>query len=39
MKFVINLCQRIVTLHHGAKIAEGTPVDIVNNPEVGSARC
>ena len=34
MKFVMNLCQRIVALHHGAKIAEGTPVDIVSNPEV-----
>lgn len=34
MKFLMNLCQRIVTLHHGAKVAEGTPVEIVANPMV-----
>ncbi len=34
MNFVMNLCERIVVLDHGVKIAEGLPEDIRNNPEV-----
>jgi branched-chain amino acid transport system permease protein len=34
MNFVMNLCERIVVLDHGVKIAEGLPEDIRNNSEV-----
>lgn len=34
MKLVMNLSERIYVMDHGQKIAEGTPVDIRNNPEV-----
>ena len=34
MSAVMNLCSRIVVLNLGAKIAEGTPQEIVCNPEV-----
>jgi branched-chain amino acid transport system permease protein len=34
MNFVMNLCERIVVLDHGIKIAEGLPEDIRNNSEV-----
>ena len=28
------LAGRVVVLHHGEKLAEGTPVDVVRNPAV-----
>jgi len=34
MKFVMNLCPRIVVLDYGKIIAEGTPEDIRNNKKV-----
>ncbi|MFP5105654.1 ABC transporter ATP-binding protein [Neobacillus sp. C211] len=34
MEVVMNVCDRIVVVHHGEKIAEGTPIEIANNPEV-----
>ena len=34
MKLVMNLCQRLIVLHHGELLAEGTPDEIRNNDEV-----
>lgn len=34
MKFVMNICPRIVVLDYGKIIAEGGPEEIKNNPEV-----
>lgn len=34
MKAIMNICDRIVALHHGAKIAEGTPHEIAANKAV-----
>jgi branched-chain amino acid transport system ATP-binding protein len=31
------LCQRIVVLHHGKKIAEGSPAEVVRDPQTVSA--
>jgi branched-chain amino acid transport system ATP-binding protein len=37
MKVVLSLCSRIVVLHHGELIAEGTPQSIVRDPRVVQA--
>jgi branched-chain amino acid transport system ATP-binding protein len=34
MKAIMNICDRIVVLHHGEKLAEGTPQEITSNKRV-----
>jgi branched-chain amino acid transport system ATP-binding protein len=37
MKAVVGLCDRVVVLHYGSKIAEGTPQEITEHPDVMEA--
>ena len=34
MEFVMGLCDRVMVLHRGKKIAEGTPQEVRKNPSV-----
>ena len=34
MRAVVSLCEKIIVLHHGEKIAEGTPEEVMNNQHV-----
>ncbi len=34
MEFVMGLCSRVMVMHHGAKIADGTPEQVRGNPAV-----
>jgi branched-chain amino acid transport system ATP-binding protein len=34
MKAVMSLCHRVTVLHHGRKIADGAPQEVVNDPRV-----
>jgi len=34
MKAIMKVCDRIIVLHHGSKLAEGTPEEITTNKKV-----
>ena len=34
MEFVMGLCDRVMVMHRGTKIADGTPVQVRKNPAV-----
>ena len=34
MEFVMSLCDRVMVMHHGSKIAEGAPAEVRQNPIV-----
>jgi ABC-type branched-subunit amino acid transport system ATPase component len=34
MEFVMNLCDRVMVMHRGTKIAEGAPEEVRKNPAV-----
>lgn len=34
MEFVMGLCQKVMVMHRGSKIAEGTPAEVRENPAV-----
>jgi len=34
MEFVMGLCDKVMVMHRGVRIAEGTPAEVRANPEV-----
>ena len=34
MKAIVGVCQRVMVLHYGQKLAEGTPQEVLNHPLV-----
>jgi branched-chain amino acid transport system ATP-binding protein len=34
MRAIMTICERIIVLHHGEKIAEGSPKEVTNDPAV-----
>ena len=34
MRAVVSLCEKVIVLHHGEKIAEGTPKEIMKDSKV-----
>ena len=34
MKLVMGICEKITVLNFGMRLAQGTPADIQNNPDV-----
>ena len=34
MHAVVNLCEKVIVIHHGEKLAEGTPDQVMNDPNV-----
>ena len=34
MEFVMGLCQKVMVMHRGTKIAEGAPAEVRENPAV-----
>jgi branched-chain amino acid transport system ATP-binding protein len=34
MRAVTSLCQKVIVMHHGEKITEGTPEKVMNDPQV-----
>ncbi len=37
IKFVMGICERLTVLDHGLIIAEGTPLEVQDNPRVRQA--
>jgi branched-chain amino acid transport system ATP-binding protein len=37
MRVVMNLCHEILVVHHGARLAEGTPERVARDPQVVAA--